>query len=65
MAYLNKPINVFGGNQFRPNVHVQDVSSAIELVLKKNDKITSGQIFNVGSNNLNLRLKILLKQYLN
>ena len=35
MAYLNKPINVFGGNQFRPNVHVKDVSHAIELVLKK------------------------------
>ena len=35
MAYLNKPINVFGGDQFRPNVHVQDVSNAIELVLKK------------------------------
>ena len=61
MAYLNKPINVFGGNQFRPNVHVQDVSSAIELVLKKNDKITSGQIFNVGSNNLNLKIKDIAK----
>ena len=60
MVYLNKPINVFGGNQFRPNVHVKDVSHAIELVLKKN-KITSGQIFNVGSNKLNLKIKDIAK----
>tara|TARA_B100001057_G_scaffold431021_2_gene458185 strand:+ start:4459 stop:5829 length:1371 start_codon:yes stop_codon:yes gene_type:complete len=61
MAYLNKPINVFGGNQFRPNVHVKDVSEAIELVLKKKNKITSGQIFNVGSNKLNLKIKDIAK----
>jgi len=61
MAYLNKPINVFGGNQFRPNIHVKDVCEAIELVLKKNEKVTSGQIFNVGSDDLNLKIKDIAK----
>ncbi len=56
-SYLNKKILVFGGEQYRPNVHVYDVSMAIyKCIIAKREKI-NGQIFNVGSNNLNHKIK--------
>lgn len=35
-ATLNKPLNVFGGEQWRPLLHVKDVSTAIEFGIKNN-----------------------------
>ena len=49
-------ITIYGGNQWRPNVHVTDVVKAIICVLEAPlDKI-SEEIFNVGSNNLNFTI---------
>ena len=45
--------NVFGGNQWRPFVHCKDAANAFYLAAIKDSSIVSGQIFNVGRNELN------------
>jgi len=57
LATTGKKIHVFGGDQFRPNIHVSDVAKAISLVLKAPIKKINGEIFNVGDNDLNLKIK--------
>ncbi len=42
-------IRVSGGSQWRPLVHVSDVSRAVELCLEKNLGQVGRQVFNVGS----------------
>lgn len=65
MVAQKKSIRVFGGKQFRPNIHVYDVAKAIRLVLDAPIKKVKNQIFNVGCNKLNLRIldlaRIILK----
>lgn len=46
-------IDVFGGNQWRPQVHVRDVARAIVHVLDAPLDKVRAQIFNVGSTNQN------------
>ena len=41
-------MTIFGGDQWRPNVHVADVAKAIILVLESPLNIVGNQIFNVG-----------------
>ena len=52
-------IEVFGGDQWRPNVHVRDVAEAIIKVLNAPSEEMRGQIFNVGSNLLNYTINDL------
>lgn len=47
-------ITVFGGEQFRPNLHVSDMVDAYIHVLNQETKAISGEIFNVGGENLSL-----------
>ena len=54
-AKLGK-INVFGGNQWRPFVHVRDISRAITAVLEAPISKVGGEIFNVGSNSENHKI---------
>ena len=61
LKYLKRKIQVFGGEQYRPNVHVYDVARAILKCIKKDKKITHKQIFNVGSNKLNHKIKDIAK----
>ncbi len=58
-SYLNKKIMVFGGEQYRPNVHVYDVAVAIYKCILAEKRKINGEIFNVGSNNLNHKIKDL------
>ena len=54
-AYHNREIKVFGGNQLRPNVHIDDmVDSYLAVISAKDDKI-NGEIFNVGFRNQTVR----------
>jgi nucleoside-diphosphate-sugar epimerase len=53
-ACTEKKITVRGGHQWRPIVHVQDVGRAYIMALEANKNLVSGQIFNVGSNELNV-----------
>jgi len=51
LAYHNREITVFGGDQLRPNIHIQDMVRAYELFIETNDKNINGKIFNVGFEN--------------
>ena len=55
-AISEKRIKIFGGEQWRPFVSVNDVSDAVMLALKAKDTIINRQIFNVGSNDQNYQL---------
>jgi len=53
-ACTEKKITVRGGHQWRPIVHVRDVARAYVMALEANKNLVNGQIFNVGSNELNV-----------
>jgi len=44
------------GKQWRPFVHVRDTSNAFIKVLESDSELVSGQIFNVGCNDQNVRI---------
>jgi nucleoside-diphosphate-sugar epimerase len=55
-------VPVFGGAQWRPLVHVADAASAFGLVLEAPVEIVGGQIFNVGSDDQNVRVADLARR---
>jgi len=59
-AYYDKKITVFGGDQIRPFLHVQDASNSIKNFI--NYKITGTQeIYNVGCDKLNYTINEIAK----
>jgi nucleoside-diphosphate-sugar epimerase len=44
-------ITVFGGGQMRPNLHVEDMAAAYELMLKAPHEKIQGETFNIGFEN--------------
>ena len=50
-AYHNKQIKVFGGDQLRPNVHMNDMVDSYLSVLNASPEKINGEIFNVGYKN--------------
>ena len=46
-------LTVFGGSQFRPNLHIQDMARAYLHILQQDQNIDA-EIFNVGGENLSL-----------
>ncbi len=50
-AFHKREIRVFGGNQLRPNVHINDMVESYLQVLKADPKKVNGEIFNVGFKN--------------
>jgi nucleoside-diphosphate-sugar epimerase len=48
-------ITVFGGEQRRPNLHIQDMCDLYKLLLEVESDRIAGQIFNVGKENLSIR----------
>lgn len=55
-AVCEKRISIFGGDQWRPFVHVSDIAEAIILCLEAPLKIVGGQVFNVGSDEQNHKI---------
>ena len=51
LAYHKRKILVLGGDQLRPNIHIQDMARAYETLLKSDKNLVSGQIFNAGYEN--------------
>ena len=51
LGFHNRLIKVFGGNQLRPNIHIDDMVSAYENIISTDMKLVSNQIFNVGYDN--------------
>jgi len=58
-AVTEGKIEIHGGEQWRPNVHVTDVCEAIIKVLEAQNDVVRGKVFNVGSNAQNYRIKDL------
>jgi nucleoside-diphosphate-sugar epimerase len=52
-AFFDHRIRVLGGQQFRPNVHVQDAAEAFILLSQAPDEKVRGEVFNVGDDALN------------
>jgi len=50
-AFYNREIKVFGGDQLRPNVHIDDMVNSYLTVLTADPKLINGEIFNVGFKN--------------
>jgi nucleoside-diphosphate-sugar epimerase/CBS domain-containing protein len=55
-AHLEKRIQVFGGNQWRPLLHVEDAAEAFLGCLDAPLEKIGNQIFNVGSNEQNYQI---------
>ena len=50
-------ITVFGGDQWRPFVHVQDAAEAVARAIRAPHEVVADQIFNVGSDEQNCRIQ--------
>ncbi len=62
-ATIDKEITVFGhGSQYRPFIHVRDVARAILKIIQAPVEDICGEIFNVGSDDQNIRISELAQQ---
>lgn len=55
LAYHNREITIFGGEQLRPNIHIQDMIESYLAVLDAPRDQVAGKIFNVGYENQSVR----------
>ena len=53
-AINKKEILVFGGNQLRPNLHIQDYCDVLLEFIKADSNMVSNQTYNVGYENLSI-----------
>ena len=60
-AFFNNKINVHGGNQSRPNIHVDDVAAAIVKIIDSPLEKVKKQIFNLCNNSQNFSIIELAK----
>ena len=51
----NKKITINGGDQWRPFIHVEDVSRAITTILKLKQSKVNGQVFNIVGENFKIK----------
>ncbi|MDR2612609.1 MAG: NAD(P)-dependent oxidoreductase [Deltaproteobacteria bacterium] len=58
-ATLKRRLIVHSGEQWRPFVHVRDAAEAFYLALAAPLQAVAGEVFNVGSNDLNVQFKDL------
>jgi len=56
-AYVDKEITIFGGDQWRPFLHVDDAAQALLQVMEAPMGLVRNQIFNVGSNEQNFTIR--------
>lgn len=50
-AYNNRVIKVFGGEQYRPNIHIEDMAGLYLKTLEWDDEQIDGKIYNAGYEN--------------
>ena len=55
LAYHKRKITVFGGEQLRPNIHIQDMVECYLEVLQAPLELVSGQVYNAGYENQPVR----------
>ena len=51
LAYNKRRISVFGGDQLRPNININDMVRAYELLINTEDNKIENKIYNVGDEN--------------
>jgi nucleoside-diphosphate-sugar epimerase len=62
-AVTNNKITVFGGDQLRPNLHIQDYCDAVELLLNAPAEKVQKEVFNVGYQNMSIaEIALLVKK---
>lgn len=61
-AIHDNEITIFGGDQWRPFLHVDDGAEAIVRCLKAPGETVKGQIFNVGSDDQNYTLRQIAEE---
>lgn len=54
-AIQNRRIRVFGGSQYRPNIHIDDVTDCYVRLLQLPDEAVAGKTWNVGYDNFTVR----------
>ena len=54
-AINNSRITVFGGDQLRPNLHVEDMTDLYVQLLEEPDSAVDGKVWNAGYDNLKVR----------
>tara|TARA_B100000674_G_scaffold257865_1_gene212700 strand:- start:251 stop:1231 length:981 start_codon:yes stop_codon:yes gene_type:complete len=52
LAYYKNEISVFGGQQLRPNIHIEDMANSYVYIIEAQNDLVSDQIFNVGYDNM-------------
>ncbi len=63
LAFFKKQINVMGGEQLRPNIHILDMVRVYELLISENKNKISGKIFNAGYENQSVNnLALIVKK---
>jgi nucleoside-diphosphate-sugar epimerase len=56
-AIFDKKITLYGGDQWRPFIHVEDAARSVLVMLNSPIDRVGGEIFNVGGNQLNYTLQ--------
>ena len=56
LAYHNREITVFGGDQLRPNIHIHDMVESYLALLKASRWQVAGKTYNVGYENQSVRV---------
>jgi len=51
LAYHKREISIFGGKQLRPNIHIEDMARAYEMLINAPKNKVFKEIFNVGYEN--------------
>jgi nucleoside-diphosphate-sugar epimerase len=51
LAYHKRAVSVFGGKQLRPNIHINDMAKAYDILINAPKSKVSGEIFNAGYEN--------------
>lgn len=54
-AVNERLIRVFGGDQYRPNLHIDDMCDAYLNLLDQPERLVNGEIFNIGAENMTIR----------
>ena len=52
LAYYKNEISVFGGQQLRPNIHIDDMANSYVNIIEAKHDLVNNQVFNVGYDNM-------------
>lgn len=54
LAVNKREVTVFGGEQKRPNIHIQDYVELVRVLMDSEANLVQGEIFNAGNENLTI-----------